>query len=187
MSSSAIPAGVTGATGATGATVVASLLVASNGATSLRGGSRDLRTAEDRERFLALRNGPDIAAILVGGASAATEPYASAPHPLIVFSRSDEPATFPGATMVSGPVPSIPEFIAQLLRKFTNTILCEGGVELIHLLLADELIDSFFISRVAAAGDGHFLDENLLRSKMTLISTETINQTTFERYERASR
>jgi hypothetical protein len=54
-------------------------------------------------------------------------------------------------------------------------------------LLADELIDSFFISRVAATGDGHFLDENLLRSKMTLVSTETINQTTFERYERASR
>jgi len=127
---------------------VASLVVASNGATSIMGGSRGLRTPEDRERFLALRNGPDIAAILVGGASAATEPYRSAPHPLIVF---------------------------------------EGGVELIHLLLADELIDSFFISRVAATGDGHFLDENLLRSKMTLVSTETINQTTFERYERASR
>ena len=187
MSDTTISAGATGPAGPAGPMTVASLVVASNGATSIMGGSRGLRTPEDRERFLALRNGPDIGAILVGGASAATEPYRSAPHPLIVFSRSHEPTTFPGATMVSGPVPSIPEFIAQLRRKFANTILCEGGVELIHLLLADELIDSFFISRVAATGDGHFLDENLLRSKMTLVSTETINQTTFERYERASR
>ncbi len=184
MSDSAIS---TGATTLSGPTVVASLVVASNGATSLNGGSRSLRTAEDRERFLALRNGADISAILVGGATAAAEPYQSAPHPLIVFSRSQSSATFPGASVVSGSLSSIAEFIAELKRDFAKTILCEGGVELLHLLLEDDLIDICYISRVAAVGDGHFLNDELLRSVMALTSTETINQTTFEKYERASR
>jgi hypothetical protein len=40
---------------------------------------------------------------------------------------------------------------------------------------------------VAIEGDGHFLDENLLNRTMALIAHEVVNQTTFEKYERASR
>ncbi len=159
-----------------GSQLVASLVVGSNGATSLRGDSRGLRTPEDRTRFLALRGRREISAILVGGATAAVEPYHSAPHPIIRFSRQ-----------FSGEVSSLSIFIETLKREHPGTILCEGGVQLIHLLLKEELIDLAFISRVAILGDGHFLDEELLQSKMALTSSETINQTTFEKYERASR
>jgi riboflavin biosynthesis pyrimidine reductase len=78
-------------------------------------------------------------------------------------------------------------YIERVKLDFPGTILCEGGVTLIHLLLREDLIDCAYISRVPLAGDGHFLDENLLREKLLCISSETLNQTTFEKYERASR
>lgn len=159
-----------------GSQVIASLVIGSNGATSLHGSSRGLRTSEDRTRFRALRGAPEISAILVGGATVAVEPYHSAPQPIICFSRE-----------ACGEVDSIPIFIEKLKRKYPGTILCEGGVQLLHLLLKEDLIDLAFISRVSILGDGHFLDEELFQSKMALASSETINQTTFEKYERASR
>jgi riboflavin biosynthesis pyrimidine reductase len=113
---------------------------------------------------------------LVGGATAAVEPYHLAPHPVIRFSRE-----------TCGEVNPLSIFIENLKRKYPGTILCEGGVQLLHLLLKEELIDFAFISRVAIEGDGHFLDEELFQLKMGLISRESINQTTFEEYKRASR
>ena len=159
-----------------GSQVIAALLIGSNGATSLHGASRGLRTPEDRTRFLALRGAPEISAILVGGATAAVEPYRFAPHPIIRFSRA-----------ACGEVSSIPIFIEKLRRKYPGSILCEGGVQLLHLLLKEDLVDLAFISRVSILGDGHYVDEELLQSKMALTSSENINQTTFEKYERASR
>lgn len=156
--------------------LIASLVVGGNSATTVHGDSRRLRTPEDRERFLALRAAPEISLILVGGQSAKTEPYRSAPHPIAIFSRGH-----------IGEIPSLRTYIESLSHEFPGTILCEGGVTLFHLLLREDLIDRAFISRVPIAGDGHYLDENLLREKLTCISSETLNQTTFEKYERASR
>jgi riboflavin biosynthesis pyrimidine reductase len=156
--------------------VIASLVVGANNATSVSGSSRALRTPEDRERFLALRGAPDISLILVGGRSAQIEPYRSAPHPVAIFTRES----------VGGNL-SLRSYIEKQKLDFPGTILCEGGVTLFHLLLRDDLIDCAYISRVAITGDGHFLDENLLQQKMVCLSSETINQTTFEKYERASR
>lgn len=156
--------------------LIASLVVGGNSATSANGDSRKLRTPEDRERFLALRAAPEISLILVGGQSERIEPYRSAPHPIAIFSRDHV-----------GEILSIRSYIERVKLDFPGTILCEGGVTLIHLLLREDLIDCAFISRVPMAGDGHFLDENLLREKLLCISSEKLNQTTFEKYERASR
>ena len=154
-------------------TLLASLVVGSNGATSLHGSSRELRTTEDRERFLALRSSDSIGAIVVGSATAMAEPYRNAPHPLHIYSRS------------SGL--SIQEFIDAVRREISGKILCEGGVTLIHSLLHEDLIDEFYLTHAPLPGDNHYLDHQLLRSKLSLSFSEMRAGTTFEKYERASR
>lgn len=153
--------------------VVASLVIGSNAATTLAGGSKGLRSKEDRERFLALRNSDRFGAILVGSVSAAVEPYQQTPHPLFIYTRT------------SGISPT--EFLHDVRGKISGSILCEGGVRLIHHLLHDDALDLFHLTRVPIAGDGHFLDLLLLTRKMSLVSRELVGETTFEKYERASR
>ena len=153
--------------------VIASLVIGSNAATTLAGSSKGLRTKEDRERFLALRNSDRFGAILVGSVSAAVEPYQKTPHPLFIYKRT------------SGVSPAA--FVDEVRRKISGAILCEGGVTLIHQLLADDALDHFHLTRAPIAGDGHFFDLALLTRKMSLISREVVGQTTFEKYERASR
>ena len=153
--------------------VIASLVVGSNWASTLKGTSRQLRTPEDRERFLALRNSPDIGAIIVGRVSAAVEPYQKTPHPLFVYQRS------------SGLSPG--DFIDHIRGEVSGAILCEGGVTLIHQLLLANYIDQFYLTRAPLHGDDHYLDIDLMRTKMSLVSREEVAGTTFEKYERASR
>jgi riboflavin biosynthesis pyrimidine reductase len=153
--------------------VVASLVVGSNGATTLAGTSAGLRTEEDRERFLALRNSDAIGAILVGSATAATEPYQRTPHPLFIYER------------VSGLSPT--EFLHEVRGKISGAILCEGGVTLIHLLLNGDVLEFLHLTRTPIIGDGHFLNLSLVTKKMRLVSSEIAGGTTFEKHERASR
>lgn len=151
----------------------ATLVVGANGATSIGGVSRGLATGEDRARFLALRSSSDFGAIIVGARTAASEPYAKTPHPLFVYRRE--------SGLSAG------QFIESVRKQVSGKILCEGGISLLHLLLHEECIDLFHLSRTPVMGDDHFLDESLLREKMSLLTSETLGQTTFERYERASR
>ena len=153
--------------------LLASLVVGSNGATSLRGNSRELRTPEDRERFLALRNSNRVGAIVVGSATADAEPYQKAPHPLYIYRRS------------SGLTPK--ELIEKVRREISGAILCEGGITLIHHLLREDLIDEFHLTHAPIPGDDHYLDRALLTSKLSLSESESKAGTTFEKYERASR
>ncbi len=153
--------------------VLACLVVGANGASTLGGVSRGISTGEDRARFLALRQSPKVGALVVGSRTAESEPYSKTPHPLFIYRRST--GLSPGA------------FIDEMCEGITGAILCEGGVTLIHHLLTDESLDSFYLTRTRADGDGHFLDETLLRAKMSLSSREEVNGTTFELYERASR
>jgi riboflavin biosynthesis pyrimidine reductase len=158
---------------ANGGEVIASLVVGSNGATSLAGRSKGLRTPEDRERFLALRRSADLGAIVVGSATAAVEPYQQTPHPLFIYKRA------------SGVSPA--EFLRELRGKISGAILCEGGVTFIHQLLEDDALDLLHLTRAPIAGDGHFLNFSLITKRMSLISREVEGETTFEKYERASR
>lgn len=153
--------------------VLASLVVGSNWASTLDGSSRGLRTPEDRERFLALRNSSSISAIVVGSVSALAEPYQKTPHPLFIYRRN------------SGMTPG--EFIEQLRGEFSGAILCEGGVTLMHHLLRENSLDQLQLTRAPLLGDGHYLDIELLRERMVLTSSAEVNGTTFEKYERASR
>ncbi len=153
--------------------VLATLVVGSNWAASLNGDSRGLQSGEDRERFLALRNSDAVGAIVIGARTAEVEPYQKTPHPLFIYTRS------------VGVTPA--QFIGEVRKQVSGSILCEGGVQLIHSLLRENVIDIFHLTRVSKAGDNHFLNSELLRMHMALIHSEQINTSTFEKYERASR
>lgn len=155
------------------------MVVGANGATSRAGSSAALRSAADRERFLRMRKSPDIQAILVGHRTTLVEPYEQAPHPLVIFSRS--------AISENSAADPIVDFLERTRVRYPGKILCEGGISLVHLLLQANLIDTFYLSRVANEGDAHFLEDALLRQRMHLVSRELISDTTFEHYERASR
>jgi hypothetical protein len=159
--------------------IIASMVVGANGATSSAGSSAPLQTAIDRERFLLRRKNPEIQAILVGHRTTLVEPYNRSPHPLVIFSQR--------AIGAGSLERAFDDFIAKMRAEYPGKILCEGGITLIHLLLAANLIDIFYVSRVAFEGDDHFLDEELLLKRMRLVSKESYGDTSFERYERASR
>lgn len=128
----------------------ASLVVGADGSTTKFGSSSGVSSSADRSAFLKRRRGFD--AILIGGNTARTEPYNSSPVPLIVISRS-----------TINPLPENPQVHfwnttpAQALSRgraeFGERILVEGGVAMISELLADALIDDFFLS-VTSEQDG---------------------------------
>ena len=69
-----------------GVSVVATLVVGSDGSTSKESRSAGISSPEDRRMFLQRRREVDV--IIVGGNTARHEPYNRTPVPLVVISRS---------------------------------------------------------------------------------------------------
>jgi riboflavin biosynthesis pyrimidine reductase len=121
----------------------ASLVVGVDGSTTKFGSSRGVSSMADRTVFLERRRGFD--AILIGGNTARTEPYSYSPVPLIVISRS-----------TINPLPENPDVhvwnltpaqaISRAQIEFGERILIEAGVGIIKELLAEKLIDEFFLT-----------------------------------------
>ncbi|MFM8384582.1 MAG: hypothetical protein ACKN96_06345 [Actinomycetota bacterium] len=163
------------------AQLLANLVVARNGATSLRGSSRPLSTPEDRKRFHALRKG--ASAIAIGGSTFRTEPYENLKIPLFVATKhsSSEIGGNPAAVRFYDLSPL--ELIQIARKEIAGTILIEGGVNFLRDLIAAQKIDQIYISRVGLDGDDYHLDEQALRLSYQLVSTERIGETNFEIWE----
>lgn len=160
------------------AQILANLIIARNGATSIRGSSRPLSTPEDRKRFHALRKG--ASAIAIGGSTFRTEPYENLKIPLFVATRDS-------STEIGGSSSDVrfynlsPLELLQVARKeIEGAILIEGGVNFLRDLIAAQVIDQIFISRVDLDGDDYLFDEEALRLNYRLDSSETIGDTNFE-------
>jgi riboflavin biosynthesis pyrimidine reductase len=166
------------------ARILANLIIARNGATSLRGSSRPLSTPEDRKRFHTLREG--ASAIAIGGSTFRTEPYGNLKIPLFVATRDS-------STEIGGPSSEVRfynlsplELIKVASKEIEGTILIEGGVNFLRDLISAQVIDQIYISRVDLDGDDYLLDEEVLRLNYRLVSTETSGETNFEIWERSS-
>jgi len=160
------------------AQILANLIIARNGATSIRGSSRPLSTPEDRKRFHALRKG--ASAIAIGGSTFRTEPYENLKIPLFVATRDS-------STEIGGSSSDVrfynlsPLELLQVARKeIEGAILIEGGVNFLRDLIAAQVIDQIFISRVDLDGDDYLLDEETLRLNYRIVSSETVGDTNFE-------
>ncbi|MBU3692963.1 MAG: hypothetical protein FGM47_05530 [Candidatus Nanopelagicaceae bacterium] len=157
------------------AKVLANILVGSNRATSSAGRSAPLRTPEDGIRFHQVR--ALAKAIIIGGNTLRNEPYKKAPLPVFVASSRLTPIQ-DEKHFVANLSPK--ELIALALEKVGAPVLIEGGINFLHPLIEDRVIDALLITRTPISGDADFWDDELLRRNYELISDENASESKFE-------
>lgn len=158
--------------------VLANLVLGSDGSTTLDGSSKSLSSAEDRKRFHELRAKASV--ILIGGNTARTEPYAKTPVPLVVITRSgDIPQD-----VRENPKAQIWELdpisaIDKARELFGDCVLVEGGVNLIQELLIANKIDELYLTLSSKSGGENVYDLSALTREFTVESSEKLTGETF--------
>lgn len=156
----------------------ANLVMGSDGSTSLGGSSRSLSSPADRARFHELR--AQASAILIGGNTARTEPYAITPVPLVVITRV---GNLP-ENLLANPLLHIWEMdpvsaIHRATQEFGENILVEGGINLLKELLVANLISELFLTISEKSGGDHIYDLSALTRDFIVESSEKIEGETF--------
>jgi riboflavin biosynthesis pyrimidine reductase len=154
--------------------VVANIVVASNGMTTLNGISGELSNPDDRTRFHALRG--SSSAIVIGGSTFRREPYKRVPLPLYVASRVEGPGNSTAKFFALSPI----EIVKLAVTEVKGAVLIEGGVNFLKELISHQEIDEIYITRVQKAGDGHLFDFEALTNGYSLRLMEEIRGTRFE-------
>jgi len=158
--------------------VLANLVLGSDGSTTLDGSSKALSSATDRKRFHELR--AQASAILIGGNTARSEPYATTPVPLAVITRSGNiPEGVKG-----NPKAQIWELdpisaIKKAGEEFGGNILVEGGINLVQELLIANQIDELYLTLSKKSGGENVYDLSALTRDFTVESSEKIDGETF--------
>jgi riboflavin biosynthesis pyrimidine reductase len=158
--------------------VLANLVLGSDGSTSLDGSSKSLSSAEDRRRFHEVRAQASV--ILIGGNTARTEPYAQTPVPLVVITRSGE---IPESVRAN-PKTNVWELdpisaVGKALKEFGGTVLVEGGIRLVQELLLANQIDELYLTLSKISGGENVYDLSALTREFTVESSEKIDGETF--------
>ena len=156
--------------------VVATLVVGSDGSTSKESRSAGVSSPEDRKAFLQRRREVDV--IIVGGNTARHEPYNRTPVPLVVISRSlvnpvqgNHLALFWNCSPVMA--------VEKARALFGEKILIEGGISMINELLEHKKIDQLELSVTPAYGGENTADINLLLSHFSQIERREDSGTIF--------
>lgn len=157
-------------------TVIASLVVGSNGATSLDGLSRGLSTEADRARFLQRHR--SAAAFIIGKKSALVENYGQSNVPIFIFTRSSQKIELAPPMMQQVTVDRNLREITQLIDlRISGDIVVEAGAQLLGALIDAQVIEILELSISPIAGDGGFIDLDALLSKFEIIDEEVIDET----------
>jgi len=129
--------------------VVATLVVGSDGSTSKESRSAGVSSPADRQVFLQRRR--EVDCIIVGGNTARHEPYNRTPVPLIVISRSlVNPVQ--GNHLAHFWNCSPKQAVEKAQKQFGDKILIEGGVTMINELIDQSIIDELELSVTPASG-----------------------------------
>ena len=158
--------------------VLANLVLGSDGSTTLDGSSKSLSSANDRRRFHELRALASV--ILIGGNTARTEPYATTPVPLVVITKS---GLIPESVRTN-PIAQIWELdpisaIARARDEFGENVLVEGGMKLIQELLIANKIDELYLTLSDKSGGENIYDLSALTRDFTVESSEKTGGETF--------
>ena len=142
--------------------VVATLVVGSDGSTSKESRSAGVSSPEDRKAFLKRRREVDV--IIVGGNTARHEPYNRTPVPLVVISRSlVNPVQGNHLALFWNCSPAAAVEKARSL--FGEKILIEGGISMINDLLSHNLIDQLELSVTPVTGGDDPIDWQALLNR----------------------
>jgi len=158
--------------------VLANLVLGSDGSTSLDGSSKSLSSAEDRRRFHELRAQASV--ILIGGNTARNEPYAQTPVPLVVITRSGQIPE----SIRANPNAHIWELdpisaVDNARKEFGECVLVEAGMSLIQELLVANKIDELYLTLSKISGGENVYDLSALTREFTVESSEKIDGETF--------
>lgn len=166
--------------------VIASLVVGSDGASSIHGSSQGLSTDEDRKRFLHLHRMAD--AIVIGRMTAESEPYKNAHCPVYVVTKNSELELDSHFTrLVVKENSELVRSFDDLKRKY-RTLVIESGYSLLRTCITLDLVDELWLSITPLKGDSGFINAEDLLTKFTIEEDQTINGTRLLkcRYQRNS-
>ncbi|HEY3293741.1 MAG TPA: dihydrofolate reductase family protein [Candidatus Nanopelagicaceae bacterium] len=156
--------------------VIASLVLAADGSSTLAGTSDTVTTPIDRQRFLARRRACD--AILIGGNTARNERYERTPVPLVIISHT-RPELLDRNSKAHWWTLSPVEAVARARWEFGSTLSIEGGIAFISELLAEGLISQLELSITSHVGGENKVDYLDLLAHFEKIETEEIEGTIF--------
>jgi riboflavin biosynthesis pyrimidine reductase len=156
--------------------VVATLVVGSDGSTSKESRSAGVSSPADRQVFLQRRR--EVDCIIVGGNTARHEPYNRTPVPLIVISRSlVNPVQ--GNHLAHFWNCSPAQAVEKARKQFGDKILIEGGVTMINELIDQSIIDELELSVTPASGGQDRVDWKGLIAKFAHCQSREVDGTTF--------
>ena len=156
--------------------VVATLVVGSDGSTSKESRSAGVSSPADRQVFLQRRR--EVDCIIVGGNTARHEPYNRTPVPLIVISRSlVNPVQ--GNHLAHFWNCSPKQAVEKAKKQFGDKILIEGGVRMISELIDQSIIDELELSVTPASGGQDRVDWKGLIAKFAHCKSREVDGTTF--------
>lgn len=156
--------------------IVATLVVGSDGSTSKESRSAGVSSPQDRQLFLQRRR--EVDCIIVGGNTARHEPYNRTPVPLVVISRSlvnpvqgNHLALFWNCSPVAA--------VEKARKLFGEKILIEGGISMINDLIDNNKIDRLELSVTPATGGEDKIDYKALLARFAHCQSREIEGTHF--------
>ena len=152
--------------------VIATLVIGSNGATARGGASAALSTPADRQRFLALHR--SAGAYITGRHSFSAESYAHSSAPVLILSRSCDEVV--GAKVIDSSN-GLQNAMREIVRTFSAPIVVEAGASLFMELLKSGCIEECELSIVPVEGDSHFIDLDEVLSYLEITDDQMVDGT----------
>jgi riboflavin biosynthesis pyrimidine reductase len=156
--------------------IVATLVVGSDGSTSKESRSAGVSSAADHQVFLQRRR--EVDCIIIGGNTARHEPYNRTPVPLVVISRSlVNPVKGNHLALLWNCSPA--QAVEKARTQFGEKILIEGGITMINELIDHGIIDQLELSVTPASGGDDRIDWKSLLAKFEHCQRREVEGTTF--------
>jgi riboflavin biosynthesis pyrimidine reductase len=156
--------------------IVATLVVGSDGSTSKESRSAGVSSPQDRQVFLQRRR--EVDCIIVGGNTARHEPYNRTPVPLVVISRSlVNPVQGNHRALFWNCSPA--QAVKKARKLFGESILIEGGISMINELIDNKLIDRLELSVTPAIGGDDIIDYKELLGRFATCQHREVEGTVF--------
>jgi riboflavin biosynthesis pyrimidine reductase len=156
--------------------IVATLVVGSDGSTSKESRSAGVSSVADRQVFLQRRR--EVDCIIIGGNTARHEPYNRTPVPLVVISRSlVNPVQGNHLALLWNCSPE--QAVKKARIQFGDKILIEGGISMINELIDHGVINQLELSVTPASGGEERIDWKGLLARFSHCSSREVEGTTF--------
>ena len=156
--------------------IVATLVVGSDGSTSKESRSAGVSSVADRQVFLQRRR--EVDCIIIGGNTARHEPYNRTPVPLVVISRSlVNPVQGNHLALLWNCSPE--QAVKKARIQFGDKILIEGGISMINELIDHGVIDQLELSVTPASGGDERIDWKELLARFSHYTSREVEGTTF--------